>query len=143
MALDIIDILKEQLNITSEEVRVLNKTIRQLKREERKFYYQKLKSKFPLYKNKLSEYYQRLDEENKEAVLNSIVESILINQGEPDLSDKLALEVMDRLEIYKRVREVAQQRDISLRIGSTSGGCVAVIVFITIILVVISFNFLK
>jgi hypothetical protein len=143
MALNIINILEKELKVTSEEASVLNKTIRDLKKAERKFYYQKLKPKVPLYKRKLKEYYQSLDDENREEVLNSVVESILINRGEPDLSDKIALKVMDRLEIYKRVRELAQMRDISLRIGSTNGGCVGIIVFVTIILLVISFSFYK
>ncbi|WP_259499734.1 hypothetical protein [Desulfofundulus thermocisternus] len=130
-------LLGQQFNLQEQEITLLGKNIRQFSRLERRIYFEQLKPREKEFKLFLKEKFALLDEEERQTWLDTTVQSLLEKGGDPDLADSLVMDVIGRLEVYKNLREKAENEGIRLKALTNFGGLSMVLFLVVIITAII------
>lgn len=140
MSREMAELVARELGLEGEAEKLLTRNIRTLGRKERKCYFQQIK---PL-ENKIKElvklYCSDGSESDREKVVQVTVKSLLDKKGDPDLVDSLVMDVVGRINIYKKLRENSESQGIKLNALTNFGGLSMVlflVVFITAIVLYI------
>lgn len=127
----------KQFRLNEQEVALLGKNIRQLSRLERRTYFEQLKPREREFKLFLKEKYALLDEGGRQKWMDTIVQSLLEKGGDPDLADSLVMDVIGRLQVYKSLRERAENEGIRLKALTNFGGLSMVLFLVVIITAIV------
>ncbi|RKO67138.1 hypothetical protein D7024_09360 [Desulfofundulus salinus] len=127
----------KQFRLNEQEVALLGKNIRQLSRLERRTYFEQLKPREREFKLFLKEKYALLDEGGRQKWMDTTVQSLLEKGGDPDLADSLVMDVIGRLQVYKSLRERAENEGIRLKALTNFGGLSMVLFLVVIITAVV------
>ena len=133
MSEELKDILADGCGLARNEAALLIKNIRELSREERRIFYQRIKPRERELKLHLRERFEAGDSREKEMWINTTVESMLARRGDPDLMDAMVMDVIGRLELYKLVRERAENQGIKLTALANFGGLSMVLYGVVIV----------
>ncbi len=123
----------KQFRLNEQEVALLGKNIRQLSRLERRTYFEKLKPREREFKLFLKEKYALLDEGGRQKWIDTTVQSLLDKGGDPDLADSLVMDVIGRLQVYRCLREKAENEGIRLKALTNFGGLSMVLFLVVLI----------
>ncbi|SHI73485.1 hypothetical protein [Desulfofundulus thermosubterraneus] len=127
----------KQFRLNEQEVALLGKNIRQLSRLERRTYFEQLKPREREFKLFLKEKYALLDEGGRQKWMDTTVHSLLEKGGDPDLADSLVMDVIGRLQVYKSLRERAENEGIRLKALTNFGGLSMVLFMVVIITAIV------
>lgn len=136
MSREIAELVVRELGLEGEAEKLLIRNIRSLGRKERKCYFQQIKPLENKIKELLKLYYSGGSESVRERVVQVTVKSLLDKKGDPDLVDSLVMDVVGRINIYKKLRENSESQGIKLSALTNFGGLSMVlflVVFITAI----------
>lgn len=122
MSREIVSLLAEAFSLPEREQDILASTMRGMDRAGRRFYFGRLKPREKEFKLWLKERYIGLSEVGKTAWLDLTVASVLENRGEPDLADRLTMDVLGRLCVYGEMRRKAEEQGVVLRNMTSFGG---------------------
>lgn len=140
MSREIAELVARELGLEGEAEKLLIRNIRSLGRKERKCYFQQIKPLENKIKELLKLYYSGGSESVRERVVQVTVKSLLDKKGDPDLVDSLVMDVVGRINIYKKLRENSESQGIKLSALTNFGGLSMVlflVVFITAIVLYI------
>ncbi|MGB9804044.1 hypothetical protein [Desulfofundulus sp.] len=137
MSQEFADAIGKQFHLSEHEVALLEKNIQQLSRMERRIYFEHLKPREKEFKLFLRKKYEVLGEEEKQKWMETTVQSLLAKGGDPDLADSLVMDVIGRLQVYKSVRERAENEGIRLKVLTNFGGLSMVLFLVVIITAVV------
>lgn len=124
MSREFAGLLADQFNLSPEERGLLEKTVRELGRKERKIYFQRIRPREGEFKRYLR---LRLAVEDGAAWVKTTGNSLLARGGEPDLADRLVMDVVGRLKVYRYLREKAEEEGVRLRPLASFGGLTMVL----------------
>ncbi|MDQ0287447.1 hypothetical protein J2Z49_002575 [Desulfofundulus luciae] len=127
----------KHFRLNEQEVALLGKNIRQLSRLERRTYFEQLKPREREFKLFLKEKYALLDEGGRQKWMDTTVQSLLDKGGDPDLADSLVMDVIGRLQVYKSLRERAENEGIRLKALTNFGGLSMVLFLVVIITAIV------
>ncbi|AEG15038.1 hypothetical protein G7K71_00500 [Desulfofundulus sp. TPOSR] len=130
-------VIGKQFRLNEQEVALLGKNIRQLSRLERRTYFEQLKPREREFKLFLKEKYALLDEGGRQKWMDTTVQSLLEKGGDPDLADSLVMDVIGRLQVYKSLRERAENEGIRLKALTNFGGLSMVLFLVVIITAIV------
>jgi len=136
MSREMAELVARELGLKGEAEKLLVRNIRSLARKERKCYFQQIKPQEDKIKELLKMYYSGGSESVRESVVQVTVKSLLDKKGDPDLVDSLVMDVVGRINIYKKLRENSESQGIKLNALTNFGGLSMVlflVVFITAI----------
>lgn len=126
-------VIGKQFRLNEQEVALLGKNVRQLSRLERRTYFEKLKPREREFKLFLKEKYALLDEGGRQKWIDTTVQSLLDKGGDPDLADSLVMDVIGRLQVYRCLRERAENEGIRLKALTNFGGLSMVLFLVVLI----------
>jgi len=125
--------LAEKFQLSPMEAELLLKTTRQLGRLERRVVFQKIKPRRREFKLFLQDLFALLNAEQRRQWLEITTRSLLDKGGEPDLVDAMVMDVIGRLEVYRCLRERAEQEGVRLN-ALTSFGGLSMVLFLVVII---------
>lgn len=118
-------LLAGQFNLSPEEKDLLFKTVRELGRKGRRVYFQRIRPREKEFKRYLQ---QKLAPGEESRWVEVTARSLLARGGEPDLADRLVMDVVGRLKVYRYTREKAEEEGVHLRPLANFGGLAMVLV---------------
>ncbi|MDA8235014.1 MAG: hypothetical protein M0Z31_09495 [Clostridia bacterium] len=127
-------IIEKGCHLTPEEKEIIDKPLRRLTREERRIHYGNITGKGEQIKGIFKEIKQH---QGDEYLFDLVVENIINKNGEGSYLDQLAVDVLGPLKIYKTVRERAEEKGITLKGTSHSGGCTMILIGFMIVSAII------
>ncbi|MFZ5651254.1 MAG: hypothetical protein ACOY4I_10420 [Bacillota bacterium] len=136
MSRELAEIVVKELCLDSGAGEMLQRNIRSLGRDERRYYFQRVKPLEDKIKHFIREYCQRGDG-RLESVVNYTVSSMLEKKGDPDLLDSFVMDVVGRLEVYKKLRERSEKEGVRLSAFTSFGGLSMVLFAVVIITAIV------
>lgn len=130
MSKEFAGLIAGQFGLLPEEARLLLKTARELNRGERKIFFQKIKPREKEFKTYLR---MKLAAEDEKKWVEITGRSLLDQGGEPDLADRLVMDVVGRLKVYHYLRVKAEEEGIRLKPLASFGGLTMVMFFVMLI----------
>ncbi len=137
MSEELKEILADGCGLARHEAALLIKNIRELSREERRIFYQRIKPREKEFKLHLRDRFEAGDSQEKEMWINTTVESMMARRGDPDLMDAMFMDVIGRLELYRLVRERAENQGIKLTALANFGGLSMVLYAVVIVTAIV------
>ncbi len=119
-----------QFGLLPAEKRLLLKTTRELNKGERKIFFQKIKPREKEFKNYLR---LKLAAEDEARWVEITGRSLLEKGGEPDLADRLVMDVVGRLKVYRYVRVKSEEEGIRLKPLTNFGGLMMVLFLVMLV----------
>jgi len=132
MSREMAELVARELGLKGEAENLLVRNIRSLERKERKCYFQQIKPQEDKIKELLKMYYSGGSESVRESVVQVTVKSLLDKKGDPDLVDSLVMDVVGRINIYKKLRENSESQGIKLNALTNFGGLSMVLFLVTL-----------
>jgi hypothetical protein len=129
--------------LARDEAALLVKNIRELNRAERRVFYQRIKPREREIKLYLRERFESGDSREKEMWINATVESMLSRGGDPDLMDCMVMDAIGRIELYKLLRERAENRGVKLSALSNFGGLSMVLYAVVILSAIVLYFYYR
>lgn len=133
MSVEIRDLLAEKFNLGQAESELLLRNIRHLGRPGRRLYFQKIKSRQEEFAQYLKHLHLEMDQQGRQLWLNATVRSLMDKKGEPDLVDAMVMNVLGRLEVYKKLRETSEVEGVKLSAMTSFGGLSMVLYIVVIV----------
>ncbi|MFZ5591340.1 MAG: hypothetical protein ACOY81_05995 [Bacillota bacterium] len=133
MAEKVVQLLVAAFDLPVSEQRILLKNIKQLDRQERKMYFSVLKRQEKIFKDYLQQVYTNMSPAERQDFFNTLVDSLLVRRGDPDLADCLAMDVLGRLKVYRALRQRAEDKGVRLTALNNFGGLSMVLMLFVII----------
>lgn len=130
MSREFAGLIAGQFGLLAEEKRLLLKTTRELNRGERKIFFQKIKPREKEFKNYLR---LKLAAEDEARWVEITARSLLEKGGEPDLADRLVMDVVGRLKVYRYVRVKSEEEGIRLKPLTNFGGLTMVLLLVMLV----------
>lgn len=130
MSREFTDLIAGQFSLLPEEKRLLLKTTRELNRGERRTFFQKIKPRENEFKNYLR---LKLAVEDEAKWVEITGRSLLEKGGEPDLVDRLVMDVVGRLKVYRFLRVASEEEGIRLKPLTNFGGLTMVLFIVMLI----------
>lgn len=128
-----IKILQNEFKLTEQDTILLQKTIRDQNRTERRYYYRFLKTREKKFIHHLQEHYQSLETDGQKKWLDTVVQSMLDNGGDPDITDALAMRIIGPLTVYNQLRIKSENDGVKLKMLVNFGGLGTIIMLVSAI----------
>lgn len=122
--------------LTAEEMSIINKPLRRLNRGERRIHYSKITGKGEQIKGIVK---NRIQQQGDTPLFEMVVESIIAKKGEASYLDQLVVDILGPIKVYKSVRERADERGLTLKGTSRSGGCTMLLIVFMILAAIVSY----
>lgn len=136
MSRELAEIVVKEMCLDNRAGEILQRNIGSLGRDERRYYFQRVKPLEDKIKHFIRVYCQRGDG-RLESVVNYTVSSMLEKKGDPDLLDSFVMDVVGRLEVYKKLRERSEKEGVRLSAFTSFGGLSMVLFAVVIITTIV------
>lgn len=133
MSRELIKMLSSHFHLKPIEEELLSKTMRQIGRKDRRAFFQLVKPKEREFKLFLKEKIALLGEAGQQEWVEITAASLLDKGGDPDMADSMVMDLVGRINVYKRLRERSENEGIKLKPMASFGGLSMVLVLVIII----------
>lgn len=132
-----LSLIETQFKLSPGDKRILLKNIKELDRAERRRYFEEIKPREKEFRTYVRGLLSSAGEEEKGNLKKAVITSLLERGGDPTIIDGLLMDTLGRLEIYKELREQAEQQGVKLKALVNFGGMGMVIILFGILTAII------